>query len=753
MHRTSICVLQRSIDKSNVWKPFLSNTTNSFAYFSLKAGSNRYDTRQQNEHSTLRSSSISKVRNEKSVFNVSKRKSKSKILSKENHKNFAEEWQEWAVPLLKADTSRQTFMEICDKMAALDPLDPKFKTLDPTFLPSALKNRLVQGDKSLARALLLAVAEFPFEAVPPTVWTDFFFTIIMQAKYRKIRVLKELREYQDIFDLIKAKYGAEFLGQALIPVINGCIGMQLWNPGCFLTLKYLQMDLLHPNNEFPSSILGRLVSGMRRAGKYEEILHFMATVMDHQKEGKVALQPQVYVALCDICSSNNTKERGHSYALLANHLINQLDFEKLHHHEDMTGPHSKKLLGAILRSLMEKNQFNRVLRCFKNFVDAGVVPDENIYVYVLQSCLKLGKYYDFRQIYRRMVQQDRLVDSVAGFAIATRYCNITNDVKFLEKEVLEEGLYLTGDKIPKKMSHVAYNDALLCLARCGTLDSATRLFDFMSVHVSTMEMDEVTMVAMVESYRNQSLEEIFELLDIFIEKGMHPTLEVYTSLLAICSSRRLVEDAQAVYQMILQQGFEPDIKVYTPLVFIYASRCDVAGIVKLLHEMKERQIEMDEQFFQYMFTALNDSAGADACFLLFREMRVAQGFDFPKNLYLALIDIGTKSGFIERTLSMAYNMECEGFALPSAKMLELIKKTKSAVEAKHLVKTFELLHQGNKMMREPFDKSVYDAVKELLLRLSMQDEASHIQRMIERKKRDEMSTKHDRANNQTKNLG
>ncbi len=103
-------------------------------------------------------------------------------------------------------------------------------------------------------------------------------------------------------------------------------------------------------------------------------------------------------------------------------------------------------------------------------------------------------------------------------------------------------------------------------------------------------------------------------------------------------------------------------------------------------------------------------------------------------MYVALIDVGTKSGLVERTLNIAYNMECEGFTLSSRQVLALIEKARSDTEASYLLQTFELLHSGKVHHQDestrvaPFESQVYVELIRLLTRFAKPESVEKVKK-------------------------
>uniref|UniRef100_A0AAV1T7C9 Pentacotripeptide-repeat region of PRORP domain-containing protein n=1 Tax=Peronospora matthiolae TaxID=2874970 RepID=A0AAV1T7C9_9STRA len=173
-------------------------------------------------------------------------------------------------------------------------------------------------------------------------------------------------------------------------------------------------------------------------------------------------------------------------------------------------------------------------------VDEVLLADENIYVNVLKACMEIEDFSTFKDAFRGMVA--RGVARSAGFGSAIRYCH-----KHLDPVFLEEVLDGTGP------------------SQGAVLANAEQLVD---------SDRHITMLEMVESHCNASIEEVFHLLDVFLEWKLTSNLQVFTSLLSIYMRRREVGNAVALIGAMEEHGIVQDVKALTTVAFIHASRGD-----------------------------------------------------------------------------------------------------------------------------------------------------------------------------------
>ncbi|KAI9912449.1 hypothetical protein PsorP6_006249 [Peronosclerospora sorghi] len=283
-------------------------------------------------------------------------------------------------------------------------------------------------------------------------------------------------------------------------------------------------------------------------------------------------------------------------------------------------------------------------------VDDLLPMDENLCVNVMKACMALTKFSTLKDVYRGMVA--RRVARSAGFGLAIRYCHKHLDARFLE-EVLDD-VFATEQALGGQwMLEVAnYNDALGCFATTRRSRQAREVFAHM-LQNPLIVPDHITMLEMVENHRDASIEDLFDLLDVFLARKLVPNVQVLTSLLSICMRRRVVGDALALIDAMKQQHVVLDVKVYTTIAFIHASQGDLLAVVQVVKEMTSHDVAVDDIFFDYVVNAVYGSCGLDMCFSLLHEFS-RQDLPVPEGLYRSLVALGIDVGVLERTLHVAF---------------------------------------------------------------------------------------------------
>lgn len=643
--------------------------------------------------------------------------------------------------LVARRTTPADFVVACRALAAKDPVTVLAAT-DLHAWNLALQHRLVQHDVAGARALLALVGSFDAENTSTQLWTDLLFTLLRQQH----SALSDGNEIMRLLDALCDKCGTDFVAQMLVSVVNGCANIKMFAQARFLVLYHLELGAEAP---LPPRIVGTLVSAMSAKHHHADVIDFTMDLFNHPRFRLEDFQQQGFIALFrSHALANEPPTRAVAYFLK---WFQAKSADLTAHREAVAGggassrntlkttQHAfERVFGAAIQCCVETQHPRLALRCYDAMLleaDDGtegstrVIPvDENIYVNVLKACVAQSDAAMFKDVYRAMVR-----DGVArgpGFGSAIRFCTTALDSQFLE-EVLEDAFALEDALQGAWMLAVEqYNDALGCFATTRQFDLGKDLFARMTQNPFIVP-NQVTMLEVVENHRDASFSEVFHIMELFLEWELCPDLKVFTSLLATCARRRLVGDAVALMDAMQAQGIEPDVKTYTVIAFVYGTHADVGGIVRILETMAAKGVATDQLFFKYVMNALYGASGIDVCFSLFREMRVAN-LPVPEGLYGALVDVGTRAGLVERTLHIAYNMECDGFALSSQRMQALIARCESTAELNELIRTFVLLHQGYQSEGEPrFDAEVYESLIKLLARFSKKDMIPKIRKLAE----------------------
>ncbi|CAI5701701.1 unnamed protein product [Peronospora effusa] len=661
--------------------------------------------------------------------------------------------------LLSNQTTSDNFVFACRALRCKDETALLANT-DPWTWNNALQRRLEIKDERGAAELLGLVASFDRENASEPVWTDLLFTVLRQRSSRFFRT----KEVQELLEQLKKRYGPHFVAKVLIEVVNGCANIKmlvvaqellLYQQTLWSEIRKTDCGLSSQESLMPPSIVGHLMAKMTQKQQYKQVLelateYFASAEFDAARD----FQQQGFLKLFEA-----SVKIQHNPRKVVRSFLNYVDGKVRVSGGDLEKVQSLVLergFGAAIQCCVTLEEFSLALHCYQTMenirerlldlgndvkfeakdrcddaneklriVDEVLPADENMCVNAMKACMALKNFSTFKKVFRGMVA--RGVARSAGFGMGIRYCHKYLDPTFLE-EVLNEVFLMEQELAGAWMLEVEnYNDALGCFAATNRSDQAKELFSQM-LNNPFIVPDHITMLEMVENHRDAAIEEIFNLMDVFLERKLAPNLQVFTSLLSICMRRRIVGDAIALIDAMKKHDVVPDVKVFTTIAFIHASHGDLKAVVGVLRDMASQGIATDRIFFDYVINALYGACGIDMCFSLFREMS-EDHLAIPEGLYVSLVDLGTKIGLIERTLHVAYNMECEGFQLSSEQLHELMMRCHSYDEIAEFVRTFSLLHQGLQPETPRFEIELYEDLVSVLMQFNCNNEVSKVKEL------------------------
>lgn len=579
----------------------------------------------------------------------------------------------------------------------------------------ALQNRMHVGDFMGAQSLLELVKSFDETNASYEVWTDLLFILARSGHHTSEQVADPIA----MMEALREQYGMAFVERSVVPLINGCVKVNMFGTAT-QALWYLVEHGEAREVKIPAKILGNCVSQMVKSGDAEAAVRFVEKLLKSQRIRYDQIQPQFFMSVFQAMGQADYRPHGLVVGELekwAWHLV------KSSNDRAVDLPNFTRVFGAAIQCCVGTAAPSRALQCYDTLLklqelDRRIHVDENVYVNIMKACLMQRDESLFKDVYRSMAQNEVARD--AGFGSAIRFCHTRHDIEFLH-EVLDDVVAMERACVGGwTMPLLLYNDALGAFAETDDYESAQDLFHHMVGHAH-VDPDEITMLEMVESHRKAPLSQVFDLMEQFLEWHLVPTVQVFTSLLSICARNESIVDARGLLVAMEQQGVQADVKMMTVIAFIYGSHGDIPSLLGILEEMEQLEMAADAQFYEQMLQAVYRGRGIDMCFALLVEIQ-QRGLKVSKHLYDALIDIGTRNGLIERTLNVAFQMECEGYTIDSKQLGALIARCGSITEANEMFRTVLLLHQSHGGdSREPFDANVYHDLVRLLERFKLKN--------------------------------
>lgn len=661
--------------------------------------------------------------------------------------------------LLSNRTSSDKFVLACRALRRKDEI-ALLAVTDSRTWNVALRSRFEKRDEQGAAELLGLVANFTRENASVPVWTDLLFTVLRQRSSRVFHA----NEMFTLLNQLKKRYGSYFVARVLCEVINGCANINMMTAGHELLLYHqgLWADI---RKEVPSlsscepliplSIVGHFMTKLTQKKKYKQVLNLATAYFSHPEfDAARDFQQQGFMALFKANAKVKQSPRKVVCTFLDYVEGNvRTSADTLQHIRNLK---LEKGFGAAIQCCIAHKEYSLVLHCYATMksrrkrllecekdinigavdsegkervriVDTVLPVDENICINVMKACVARKDFIVLKTVFRDMVA--RGLARSAGFGSAIRYCHKYMDPIFLE-EVLAEVFVTEQELAGVWMLQVEnYNDALGCFAVTGRFDQAKELFSRMLDNPLVVP-DHITMLEMVENYRKRSFEEIFDLMNTFIERGLAPNLQVFTSLLSICMRQQVVCDAFALIDAMKKREIVFDIKAFTSVAFIQASQGDVKAVVAVLSDMATNGVQTDSVFFKYVMNALYGSSGIDVCFAMFRELN-QENMVIPEGLYMSMIDLGMQIGLVERTLHVAYNMECEGYRLSSQQLHALMVRCQSEAEVNEFLHIFTLLHRGKQPATPRFEMKMYKDLISILTQSNRENDIAIVRKLAQ----------------------
>ncbi|RHZ30773.1 hypothetical protein DYB37_011969 [Aphanomyces astaci] len=199
-----------------------------------------------------------------------------------------------------------------------------------------------------------------------------------------------------------------------------------------------------------------------------------------------------------------------------------------------------------------------------------------------------------------------------------------------------------------------------------------------------------------------------ELIEWFMtdRRNRWPGLMAYTVMMeAHLQANAPSSYGHMVVEMMDAQNIRMDLKFATVYALLLVQNHDIPKLLHLIRSMvvDEPHIEPDLYFFSALLTMVAHQAGMDGCFELVASVTSIRHFEA---LYLALIQVGLTKGVLERVCNVVMQMECEGFAMSSAGLVQVIQAVSSNREMDKVVSIVAQMVAG--VM--PFDETVFSAL-------------------------------------------
>ncbi|CAM6124224.1 unnamed protein product [Calypogeia fissa] len=239
---------------------------------------------------------------------------------------------------------------------------------------------------------------------------------------------------------------------------------------------------------------------------------------------------------------------------------------------------------------------SEALATLKNRLQRGITVDSNMYVDVLQKCLK---------------QKDLLA------------------AKQVHDCIIESGM--------DKNQSVA-NVLLNVYVKCGRLLDARRLFD------QFKNKDVVTWNTMIAGYANKKdhAKSALEFFNRMRQEGLRPTEVTYVCILKACASQSALKWGKEVHDSVAQAGFETDMRVGTALLQMYAKCECITEASRVFENLTNRNIYA----WNIMIGAYAKCGRGMEAYQLFRRMRT-EGFEPNEVTFINILNAPASAEALE----------------------------------------------------------------------------------------------------------
>ncbi|OQS04390.1 hypothetical protein THRCLA_03364 [Thraustotheca clavata] len=351
-------------------------------------------------------------------------------------------------------------------------------------------------------------------------------------------------------------------------------------------------------------------------------------------------------------------------------------------------------------------QRQEVLQAFEIYDFLEIPPNEKICITLMKAL------YEDSQNKQRVVDEsykdffyiavERKEANLSMFRSAMNVAMASNDVEFM-REIIESTVL--NDAV--ELDLLAYNKALCGCAQHQELhELGLQVFDHMHTH--DVKVNELTMMAcmkMAKSFPASS--PTFDLLENFRQLDQWPTIKVYTAFLEILAQNEKWADCELLLQVLVAQNVELDLKAATLFGCVFAQQCKQDELIKLVKTMRDKGIKPDALFLRDILARLGTHLDVDMCLDFCKQvLSVARCQEY----YFSMIELALQHGLLDRALNLVIQMECDGFTVNSAIVLDIVEKTTSNREMDKLISVFAQLNDGEVSREEPFDEIVFDTL-------------------------------------------
>eukprot|EP01018_Ginkgo_biloba_P038372 Gb_05116 [translate_table: standard] len=328
------------------------------------------------------------------------------------------------------------------------------------------------------------------------------------------------------------------------------------------------------------------------------------------------------------------------------------------------------LWNAMIRGYAKNGNSEEALRLFYHMLRAGIQPDKFVFISGIKACanlsaleegmeihddimkagfesdifvgtalvdmyVKCGSIDSARQLFDRMYERDTLSWNamVAGYAENGLACEALTCFKEMQLQgvkpnsftvmsvilacaqlsALQQGKSIHGYTIRNGIESDIVRTALMDMyAKCGSIDTASQLFDKLS------ERDIVAWSAIISCYaQNGHAKEALILFNKMQRRDIKPNMVTMASILPACAHLSALQKGKQIHGYIIRNGFE-SVAVDTALIDMYA-KC---GSIYFARQWFDKMCKRDVVSWNAMIAGYNQNGHFNKALTLFNEIQL-----------------------------------------------------------------------------------------------------------------------------------
>ncbi|KAK2986088.1 hypothetical protein RJ640_011529 [Escallonia rubra] len=258
--------------------------------------------------------------------------------------------------------------------------------------------------------------------------------------------------------------------------------------------------------------------------------------------------------------------------------------------------------------------------------EQGMEPDEVTMGIVVQMYKKVGQFKDAENFFKKWSSgKCGMQDKPNTRKLSASYAVNGHDQEHL------------------CLSSYTYNTLIDTYGKAGRLKDASETFARMLKE--GVVPNTVTFNTMIHTYGNHGqIEEVASLMQKMEQRGCTPDTRTYNILIALHTKHGSIDLAAGYFKKMKASSLKPDLVSYRTLLYAYSIRHMVVDAERLMSEMDENGIDMDE-FTQSALTRMYIEAGMlEKALLWFKRFHIAG--NMSRDGYSANIDAFGERGYV-----------------------------------------------------------------------------------------------------------